>query len=64
LSNAEREIVIWMMRGIVEETDIAHRIFRSPNTVRTHLNSIFRKLNVHSRHELIAKILRHGCEQN
>jgi DNA-binding CsgD family transcriptional regulator len=64
LSNAEREIVIWMMRGIVEETDIAHRLFRSPNTVRTHLNSIFRKLNVHSRHELIAKILRHGCEQN
>jgi DNA-binding CsgD family transcriptional regulator len=59
LSHAEREIVMWMMRGVTEPDEIAKRLYRSAHTVRTHLNNIFRKLEVHSRHELMGQLLRH-----
>jgi DNA-binding CsgD family transcriptional regulator len=58
LSQAEIEIVLWMTRGCVEDDDLAKKLVRSPNTVRTQMNSIFRKLNVHSRAEVIAWIKR------
>ncbi len=59
LSNAERDVVMWIMRGVTEVEDIGKQLCRSANTVRTHLNNIFRKLNVHSRHELMAQLLKH-----
>ncbi len=59
LSNAERDVVLWIMRGVTEAEDIGKHLSRSANTIRTHLNNIFRKLNVHSRHELMSKLLKH-----
>lgn len=66
LSHAEREVVMWIMRGVTEADEIAKQLNRSSNTIRTHLNNIFKKLNVHSRHELMAQVLRHNSspEQN
>jgi DNA-binding CsgD family transcriptional regulator len=58
LTQAELEIVIWLSRGVMTEEGIAEKTGRSPRTVHTHLNNIHRKLNVHSRHELISLFLR------
>lgn len=54
LSQAELAIVLWMGRGYLKDEDIAAKLFRSPNTVRTQVNSIFRKLNVRSRADIIS----------
>jgi DNA-binding CsgD family transcriptional regulator len=61
LTNAEREVVLWVSRGCTTPDEIGKRLFRSPHTVRTQLNSIFRKLNVHSRDELLAYVVRLGA---
>lgn len=58
LTQAELEIVIWLSRGVMTEEEIAEKTGRSPRTVHTHLNNIHRKLDVHSRHELISLFLR------
>lgn len=58
LTPAELEIVLWMSRGLTEDGEIGQQLFRSPNTVRTHLRNIFSKLNVHSRDQLLACLLR------
>jgi DNA-binding CsgD family transcriptional regulator len=54
LTQAELAIVMWISRGYFRDEDIAKKLFRSPNTVRTQMNSIFRKLNVQSRTDIIA----------
>jgi DNA-binding CsgD family transcriptional regulator len=54
LSPAELEVVAWICRGETTNQGIGAHLFRSPHTVRTQLNSIYKKLNVHSRDELIA----------
>jgi len=59
LSNAERDVVLWMSRGYTSPDEIGAALHRSPNTIRTQLNSIFQKLSVHSRDELIGLLLRH-----
>jgi DNA-binding CsgD family transcriptional regulator len=53
LSPAELEVVHWMCRGLMTDNEIAAKIFRSPNTIRTHLSSIFQKLGVRSREQVI-----------
>jgi len=53
LTNAEFAIVLWIGRGYFKDDDIAKMLHRSPNTIRTQVNSIFRKLNIHSRTELV-----------
>jgi DNA-binding CsgD family transcriptional regulator len=58
LTNAEREVVLWVSRGCTSPEEIGKKLFRSPHTVRTQLNSIFRKLNVHSRDALLAFVVR------
>jgi len=58
LTNAERDVVLWMMRGHTRPEEIGRMVHRSPNTVRTQLSSIFRKLDVHSRDELMGFLLR------
>lgn len=57
LTHAELRIVILIRRGVVTLDELAAALHRSPNTVRTQLESIYKKLDVHSRHELIGKIL-------
>jgi DNA-binding CsgD family transcriptional regulator len=58
LSPAELDVVLWMSRGFTDPEDIAQALFRSPHTIRTHLTSIFTKLSVHSRDQLLSCLLR------
>lgn len=58
LTHAELEVLLWMARGYSSLDEIAAKLYRSPHTVRTHLGSIFRKLDVHSREELLATLQR------
>ena len=62
LSNAELEVMLWLCRGYTQLEAVGRKLHRSPHTVRTQLNSIFRKLNVHSRDELIGKVRRANRE--
>jgi len=47
LSTREREILECLAQGMRRQ-QIADRLFISPNTVRTHINHLIKKLNVHS----------------
>jgi DNA-binding CsgD family transcriptional regulator len=58
LSHSERDVVLWAARGLTRPEDIGKMLHRSPNTVRTQFNSIFQKLGVHSRDELVGFLLR------
>lgn len=58
LSQAELEVVLWIGRGYLRDGEIGKKLHRSPNTVRTQVNSIFRKLNVHSRAEILSFLKR------
>jgi DNA-binding CsgD family transcriptional regulator len=51
LSARERQIVELLANGARVVT-IAQRLQLSPHTVRNHLKSVFRKLNLHGQHEL------------
>nr|UXE45612.1 hypothetical protein Hi04_10k_c5016_00021 [uncultured bacterium] len=53
LSPAELEVVRWICRGKTANDEIGAELFRSPHTVRTQVNSIYKKLAVHSKDELI-----------
>jgi DNA-binding CsgD family transcriptional regulator len=56
LTKAEFAIVLWICRGYYKDEEIGKQLHRSPNTIRTQVNSIFRKLGVHSRTELVRLI--------
>jgi DNA-binding CsgD family transcriptional regulator len=58
LTQAELEVVLWMSRGYTDIEEVAEIQFRSPHTIRTHQKSIFSKLGVHSRDELLSCLLR------
>lgn len=51
ISSREQEIVYLVLQGLGNR-DIAKRLFISPNTVKTHIRNIFRKMDVKSRFEL------------
>ena len=53
LSNRERDLVTLIVQG-ADNKQIAQELFISPNTVKTHLRSIYGKLGVHSKEEIIA----------
>jgi DNA-binding CsgD family transcriptional regulator len=55
LSNRERELVALIAQGDDTST-VAKRMFISPYTVQDHLKSIFDKLSVHSRLELLTRL--------
>lgn len=59
LTARELEVLGLMAEGI-SGTDIARRLGISTNTVRTHIQSILTKLQVHSRLEAVAFALRRG----
>jgi DNA-binding CsgD family transcriptional regulator len=56
LTPAELEIVVCMCRGYTGLDLIAQQLYRSPHTVRTQPVSIFRKMGVHSRDELVGSL--------
>jgi DNA-binding NarL/FixJ family response regulator len=53
LSEREQEVVIWAVQGMTN-TEIAAQLGISPKTVKTHLQNVFRKLNVRRRVQLSA----------
>jgi DNA-binding NarL/FixJ family response regulator len=59
LTEREREIIVLVSEGL-RNKEIAERLFISDATVRTHLSSIFAKLNVPNRLKLIVYAYRHG----
>jgi LuxR family maltose regulon positive regulatory protein len=54
LSDRELE-VLRLLPSSLSSTEIAEQLFISVNTVRSHIRSIYGKLDVHSRHEAIAR---------
>ena len=44
----------------LDRSAIGARLFLSPNTVRTHVQNVLRKLEVHSSIEAVGLALRHG----
>lgn len=58
LTPAELDIVLWVCRGIVTDEELGEVLCRSPHTVRTQMGSIFSKLELHSRTDLVGWIRR------
>ncbi|WP_143815423.1 alpha/beta fold hydrolase [Longibacter salinarum] len=63
LTPREREVLDLVAQGI-SNGQIAEELFISPKTVRNHVNSIFRKLNVSRRAEAIVQAREVGFGQN
>lgn len=59
LTAREREVLGLLVEGASGQT-VARRLGISSNTVRTHVQSILAKLQVHSRLEAVAFAVRHG----
>ncbi len=59
LTPREREIVVYIGKGL-KNKQIAAALFISETTVRHHLTSIFDKLNLTDRLELVIYAYRHG----
>ncbi|MCF8722727.1 DNA-binding CsgD family transcriptional regulator [Nitrospina gracilis] len=55
LTPREMETAILAGDGL-DDVDIAQRLFISPNTLKNHFKSIYRKLDVHSRTQLVANL--------
>ena len=59
LTERERQVLQLLAEG-AGSAEIARRLSVSPNTVRTHIQNILTKLQVHSRLEAAAFAIRHG----
>lgn len=59
LTKREREVLGLLVEG-ANSRDIAKRLALRPNTVRTHVQSVLSKLQVHSRLEAASAAVRHG----
>jgi DNA-binding NarL/FixJ family response regulator len=57
LTPRERQVLVCLAQALAYK-QIAARLGMSLNTARTHLSSIYRKLNAHSRTEVVVKYLR------
>ncbi|MBI5207765.1 MAG: helix-turn-helix transcriptional regulator, partial [Candidatus Firestonebacteria bacterium] len=62
LSERQEEVAIMIMQGFPNRK-IAERLFISELTVKDHLQNIFEKTGVHTRSELIAKVLNLNVEE-
>lgn len=60
LSPAEIELMLWISRGVLGDEELGRLLHRSPNTVRTQVGSILRKLGLHSRGEVVGWLRRDG----
>jgi DNA-binding CsgD family transcriptional regulator len=54
LSRRERDVVSAVVAGL-DTQGVARRLFISPHTVQDHLKSVFEKVGVHSRREVLAR---------
>ncbi len=61
LSEAQRRVFDLLLSG-TKEKSIARRLELSPHTVHNHVCAIFRVFEVHSRTELLARLLKRGVE--
>ena len=52
LTDRERDVLGLIVEGLTED-GIADRLYISPHTVRSHIKSLYRKLEVHSRAEVV-----------
>ena len=59
LSGREREVLANLAQGLTR-AEIADKLYLSPNTVRTHINHLLRKLDVHSTAEIVLYAVRRG----
>jgi DNA-binding CsgD family transcriptional regulator len=57
ISRRESELIELLLQGL-SRTEIAERLYISPNTVKTHTANIYRKIGITSRNELFARF--HG----
>lgn len=57
LTEREKEVLEFIVKGSGDK-EIARNLFIAVTTVRTHIDSIFMKLGVSNRRELIIKVLR------
>lgn len=55
LSSREYEVLVSLVRGLTIDS-IAKEMFISKNTVKAHTKAIYRKLEVHSREELLGRV--------
>ena len=62
LSKRESEVLVCLARGNSQKS-IAEKLYISVDTVKTHTNSIYRKLGVHSKQELIDYVNKRGEER-
>ena len=53
-SGRELDVLRLLAAGL-DAPEIAEKLVVSANTVRTHIKSLYRKLNAHSRHEALAQ---------
>ena len=60
LTPAELEVVLWMYRGYTSDEELGKTLHRSPNTIRTQVGSIYDKLNLHSRADIVSWLKRAG----
>lgn len=56
LTPAQREVLRLILQGL-DEQEIAERLQRSGHTVHTHVKALFKRFDVHSRAELLVKLL-------
>jgi DNA-binding CsgD family transcriptional regulator len=58
LTPAELDLVLWMCRGYLHDDELGKILYRSPNTVRTQVGSILRKLGLGSRADVVGRLRR------
>ena len=56
LTNREKEVLAYVLDGF-NNSEMAKELFISENTVKRHMNNIFRKSEARNRYDLISKVL-------
>jgi len=47
--------VLRMLQGTLSLRDIGRELYLSPNTIKTHARTLYRKLDVSDRHDAVAR---------